>query len=1130
METSVCGRCGKDLPKAGVDRDFGGIFPHCLDALLARQEKQGPAWASGTLNRFDRDHAPLKAGEHFRSFDILEIVARGGMGYVFRARQTPLNRTVALKILAPELAASESFRNRFDREAKILASLNHPNIVQVFDFGREGELLFLAMEHVEGTDLQTIFDKTPKLDRLRLLSIVRDVARGLRCIHEAGLVHRDIKPANILITASGQAKIADFGIAIEAQETQRLTETGTFVGTPHYVSPEHVQAKRLDGRSDLYSLGCILYQGLSGRTPFSAASPTALLLKHVQEPPPAMWKSATDIPPALGELVRKLLAKNPAARPDSAAAVERELDRMIQGLSSWQSLEEPAPVAEPAVEVPAATGWASRWKLLAAIGAAGLILIPVGVLVFPGKRDPAPTEPLVRSAPGIPAPRGEAPPKSEDPPEPAPVLKPPVPAEVPPPAAAPEVPAGTAELLALSPPDRRRRLEFFESVINLAGVATIYSDLKGMSDEAAWLRRTMTQTRDKVRTLVEIMRREGQNATLDDLLLPGDTMIAFDGQSLEKIGKESSIALLGTFVAKVKAGSRVRVAVTRQGSTEELVIRFDERPKDLLNIVQIVGLIPGQEVVAAPVAPAAPTSPVPSAVPVPAPASKGPALPVEPAAPAPPSVPLKRQAAPEAGVQKDAEKLIHDIFKEDYAKKTPLDKLSLAKKLLKHALEAKESGGDTFILLRESRDLASQFGDTETALKAVQEMARRYEINETEATLAMLSTALKSVRMPEEFVLLARAYVLLADEAMAKEDFEAAEKAVAAGGQAARKGKDIPLVARLEAKGRECAELKGRSEKNRRAREALARNPNDTDARNTLGQHLCFVRGDWEAGLEHLAKGSLPGLKSAAEKDLLKPADPADQVATGDLWWELAEKEKGKVQDSLRHRAAYWYDLALPQLTGIVQTKVVQRLSAAGLGGLRTNLFGHWKLDEGAGSVASDRSGNGHPGRIEGARWFQGPQGTALYFDGDKNRVHLDAGAVAVPWTASVWVNRESSTGVASEIMDSKDFSGTSLRLEQAPNTHRVGITKYGAADLAFDYQAPEGLWVHLAYVATEKGVSLYANGSLVGTVTQSFPIDVDKLGSHESHSMKGYLGEVRVYTRALTATEVDKLFQIGRH
>ncbi|HVR83693.1 MAG TPA: serine/threonine-protein kinase, partial [Planctomycetota bacterium] len=345
-DREVCGRCSRELPSGSLEKDFGGICPHCLGALLAREEIQGPSWASGTLTPFDIDHAPLLAGDIFRSMEILQIVARGGMGYVYRARQTPLNRIVALKILAPELAASESFRVRFDREAKILAALNHPNIVQVFDFGREGDLLFLSMEHVEGTDLQTIFDKDERLNRLKLLNIVRDVARGLRCIHEAGLVHRDIKPANLLITPSGQAKIADFGIAIEAQETERLTETGTFIGSPHYVSPEHVQAKRVDGRSDLYSLGCILFQGLSGRTPFSAPSPSALLLKHVQEAPPAIWKSASDLPAALGDLLRRLLAKNPAARPDSARNLERDLDRIIQGISTWQSIEEPPKLAE----------------------------------------------------------------------------------------------------------------------------------------------------------------------------------------------------------------------------------------------------------------------------------------------------------------------------------------------------------------------------------------------------------------------------------------------------------------------------------------------------------------------------------------------------------------------------------------------------------------------------------------------------------------------------------------------------------------------------------------------------------------------------------------------------------------
>jgi len=123
VETTVCKRCGRELPKAQLEQEFGGICPHCLGGLLAREEKRSPGWAARTLTQYDIDHAPLKKGDVFRSFEILEIVARGGMGYVYRARQTPLNRIVALKILAPELAASDSFRLRFDREAKILAAL-----------------------------------------------------------------------------------------------------------------------------------------------------------------------------------------------------------------------------------------------------------------------------------------------------------------------------------------------------------------------------------------------------------------------------------------------------------------------------------------------------------------------------------------------------------------------------------------------------------------------------------------------------------------------------------------------------------------------------------------------------------------------------------------------------------------------------------------------------------------------------------------------------------------------------------------------------------------------------------------------------------------------------------------------
>ena len=362
-----CERCGKAISKSQLDRDFGGACPHCLGRWVADRA----------------DDPPVSEGSEFHSFKVLELVGRGGMGHVFRAQQTSLGRIVALKILAPQLASSESFRTRFSREARILASLNHPNIVQVFDFGREGDLHFLAMEHVRGTDLQAFFDQPCGLERHRLLKIVRDVARGLGSIHRAGLVHRDIKPSNILVTEDGSAKIADFGLAIDTGEPGRLTDPGVFLGSPPYVSPEYIQGKPVDGRSDLYSLGVILYQGIVGCVPFAGRNASAVLFKHVHETPPALASRVPGIPPALQDLVLKLLAKKPDERPGSAEAFEQELTRILDAADQWPSLSEKVPrrEADPDRRTPA------RWKRWA--GAAGVVLLLVAVGMGLVRRSPS---------------------------------------------------------------------------------------------------------------------------------------------------------------------------------------------------------------------------------------------------------------------------------------------------------------------------------------------------------------------------------------------------------------------------------------------------------------------------------------------------------------------------------------------------------------------------------------------------------------------------------------------------------------------------------------------------------------------------------------------------------------------
>jgi predicted Ser/Thr protein kinase len=327
MQTKACSRCSSRFAEDQIDDEFAGMCPRCLASVLQESHAGVPDVRISTVGGPAGPSAPvepLRPGEKFGGYEILGVLGQGGMGIVYKARQTSLDRTVALKVLAPRIAGSAEFARRFDHEAKVLASINHPNVVQVHDFGREGDVHFLVMEYVDGESLENAF-RRGRAEPTWILRILRDVARGLGRVHGVGIVHRDLKPANILIAQNGTAKIGDFGLAVESEGVQRLTEQGYFVGTPHYVSPEHAKGEKVDPRSDLYAVGVMLFEGFSGRPPFQASSPTAVLVKHIEEPAPPLRNAPRNVQ----KLVRTLLRKNPAERPASAAELESSLDRAL---------------------------------------------------------------------------------------------------------------------------------------------------------------------------------------------------------------------------------------------------------------------------------------------------------------------------------------------------------------------------------------------------------------------------------------------------------------------------------------------------------------------------------------------------------------------------------------------------------------------------------------------------------------------------------------------------------------------------------------------------------------------------------------------------------------------------------
>ena len=262
-------------------------------------------------------------------YELDSEIGRGGMGVVYRAKDRRLKRTVAIKVLPPELAFRSEIKTRFLREAEMAAQLNHPNIVDIYAVDEAGGIVFFVMAYITGDNVAKLLHDHGALPIEQTRRILRDVADALAYAHERGVIHRDIKPDNILIDAdSGRPMVTDFGIARAVSEGEtRLTATGIAIGTPTYMSPEQAAGERaIDGRSDLYSLGILGYQMLSGEPPFVANSTPAILVKHVSERPTPIEQRRSDVPPDLARVIMQLLEKDPANRFPSAGAVVVALD------------------------------------------------------------------------------------------------------------------------------------------------------------------------------------------------------------------------------------------------------------------------------------------------------------------------------------------------------------------------------------------------------------------------------------------------------------------------------------------------------------------------------------------------------------------------------------------------------------------------------------------------------------------------------------------------------------------------------------------------------------------------------------------------------------------------------------
>jgi eukaryotic-like serine/threonine-protein kinase len=319
----------------------------------------------GTMDRFDGQAVGprMLAGR----YEVGRLLGTGGMAEVYEGHDRLLARRVAIKILLAQYAHDPAFLARFRREAQAAASLSHPNIVGVFDTGSEGDTWFIVMEYIDGRTLKDIIRAEGALYWTRAAEVAADVAGALAVAHARGIVHRDVKPGNVMLTTEGKVKVMDFGIA-RATAVPSITQTSAVVGTAQYIAPEQAQGLEVDARSDVYSLGCCLYEMVTGQVPFTGPTPVAIAYRHVREDPTPPRALNPDVPVPLERVCLKAMAKRPEDRYQTAAEMQRDLERVRVG--------EPVTVAGPlpsqqTTQALGATGYGEATTVLGGGAAAG---------------------------------------------------------------------------------------------------------------------------------------------------------------------------------------------------------------------------------------------------------------------------------------------------------------------------------------------------------------------------------------------------------------------------------------------------------------------------------------------------------------------------------------------------------------------------------------------------------------------------------------------------------------------------------------------------------------------------------------------------------------------------------------